>query len=295
MPILSGYVRDDTDALVGGRIVRAYNRATGELAGQVVSGDGVTGDPNYPSVSLLMDFDAGFLDSGPAARPITVLNGAPAISTTVKRNGAAAGDFRRLGSVLAPSGMDFGTGDLTVECWIYWNTASGSQQWGAFQLSTPSGYSATNQNIAVFANTGSTYAFYFGSFLSTSAAITTGVWSHLAICRAGTTVRFFVNGVQIHSITSSFNFTGAAGVIGGYYNSSYDGDLLLDDFRVTKGVALYTSNFTPPAAAHPPFQSSPLGYYSLTVPTSDPHYLVFLDDDAGAQYNALIRDRVTPI
>ena len=215
-------------------------------------------DPNFDDVSLLLHCDSNFTDTGPLAQSVSTLNGTPAFSTSIKKFGSASFDARRTGSVLVPAGMDFGAGDFTVECWANWSTASGSQQYGLFQLSTASGYSSSQQSVAVFANTGSTYGFYFDGLVSTSESITTGAWVHIAIARESGTVRFFVDGVKIHEITSTYNFTNAAGVIGGYYSSAFNADALLDDFRVTPGVARYTADFTPPAAAFPDTGPPPL-------------------------------------
>ena len=78
-------------------------------------------------------------------------------------------------------------------------------------------------------------------------------WYHVAVTWDGTTLRFFVNGVigTTHTgvtITPSTNQVivggtgpGASGLFTGY----------IDDLRITKGVARYTANFTPPTAALP--------------------------------------------
>lgn len=208
-------------------------------------------DPSFADVSLLLRGDGDYADAGPLVQTITTLNGSPAFSTSIKKFGSAAFDFRRTGSVRIPVGMNFGTGDFTVECWAYWNTASGVQQYGLFQLCTPVGYSTSNQSIAVFAGTGGNYGFYAGTSVATSTPIATGQWVHIAIARQAGVIRFFVNGAKIQEISSAFNFTNSAGVLGGYYSAAYNADALIDEFRVTKGVARYTANFTPPVDAFP--------------------------------------------
>lgn len=78
-------------------------------------------------------------------------------------------------------------------------------------------------------------------------------WYHLAVCRSGNNMRFFVDGTQVGS-TQSFSSTIAdvstALTVGSilfvgfeYYFKGY-----MDEVRLTKGEALYTSNFTAPTA-----------------------------------------------
>ena len=81
-------------------------------------------------------------------------------------------------------------------------------------------------------------------------------WTHLAICRASTTVYAFQDGVlqftaggdnspeAAHAIT-----VGGALVADWGTNHGFVG--VLDEFRITKGIARYTTDFTPPTAPFP--------------------------------------------
>jgi hypothetical protein len=117
-----------------------------------------------------------------------------------------------------------------------WGTASASYQ-GQMYLEIGTGK-------VVFGNTGST-------FIKGSSNVADGSWHHIAICRSGSTCRLFVDGTQEASGSNSVNydaqptFIGAFGASDGYFNG------YIDDLRVTKGLARYTSNFTPPTAAFP--------------------------------------------
>ena len=297
MPTISGTVYDDTGDPAAGRIVRAYRRDTGALLGAAVTSDGllIAGDPHYANVSLLLHGDDSFADNSPTPKTLTVANGAPGFSTSIKKFGSAAMDFSRTGAMTIPSGMDFGTGDFTVETWIYWVTAVGSAEWGAFQLSTPSSYARNQQNIAVLCGVGNVYAFYTGhGYLPSSKVITAGTWQQLEINRSGGRLRAFVEGVQILDVANTFNFANPSGVIGGYHSSYFNGNVLLDDFRVTKGVARHTANFTPPTAPHydaGELPATPAGSYGITTAYTGEVQRIVLDDDAGTLYNDLI-DRV---
>jgi len=91
----------------------------------------------------------------------------------------------------------------------------------------------------------------FDSNFSWSPSINT--WYHIAWCRSGSSLRAFVDGVQIGSTatnTNAYNGGTNYSVIGASDASntrSLNG--FLDDLRITKGYARYTSNFTAPTSA----------------------------------------------
>lgn len=152
-------------------------------------------------------------------------------------------------SIPTSPNLGFGTGPFTIEFWM--NTASVSE-FGAGSL---------NKTIMVTPGYGSTpFLFqHYGPFLrfwspglSTSyieyGSLTANTWHHVAATRSGTTLRLFVNGVQRASRTDSSNYTIQGLYIGANANGA-DGYLgYLDDIRITKGVARYTSNFDVPTA-----------------------------------------------
>ena len=69
-------------------------------------------------------------------------------------------------------------------------------------------------------------------------------WTHLAICRSGSTAKAFINGVEVDSATCNENFsTGTAyiGWTGSNVNQNFNGSI--SNLRFVKGQALYTSSF----------------------------------------------------
>ena len=82
----------------------------------------------------------------------------------------------------------------------------------------------------------------------TTGKITTGSWIHFAFVRTSGVFKTFFNGIQDISVANTTAYNGTYLFIGAWRYSSYDNSLngYLDDVRITKGYARYTSNFTPP-------------------------------------------------
>jgi hypothetical protein len=147
-----------------------------------------------------------------------------------------------------PNSADFrfGTGDFTIE-W-YMNN-SGSQSWP--RIFSMGSLTNNNTTIAVSIESGTFYLWIDNAWRFSAPVSVTGVWTHFAITRSGTSVRVFRNGVQLGStITSSYNFNDTVSplTIGNEgsrtANASYQG--LLTNFHIVKGTALYTSKFCVP-------------------------------------------------
>ena len=67
--------------------------------------------------------------------------------------------------------------------------------------------------------------------------------------RESQTLRVFLDGNIIRTVNSegtTFNNLGIA--IGGYVSESYLSDAYFEEWRITRGLARYTSTFTPPTA-----------------------------------------------
>jgi len=96
---------------------------------------------------------------------------------------------------------------------------------------------------------GSCTAVVLGTFFGSSTAVlTVGTWHHIALVRESGTCTLYVDGTSVASTTESGSIDGQNLAIGGYYDTNFLYDGYLDDLRITKGVARYTANFTPPEA-----------------------------------------------
>lgn len=85
--------------------------------------------------------------------------------------------------------------------------------------------------------------------IDVSAGTVNATWRHFALVRNGSTVTLYLDGSSVGSYSDSTSYTGTL-TIGGE-TTSYPWIGYIDDFRITKGVARYTSNFTPPTAELP--------------------------------------------
>jgi hypothetical protein len=211
------------------------------------------------NTQLLTNFtNAGILDNAMMNDLETVGNAQ--ISTSVVKYGTGSLAFDGTGDRLtapASPNIAFGTGDFTVEAWIYTNTLSGER--GFLQTSDTAGGLKTSYTTGivilldaspnfgrVITNVGGT------NVTSGSTYIATNTWYHVALTRASGSVRLFINGTLVGGPTTiTTDLTGQNICVGGYYNTSYLWNGYIDDLRITKGYARYTANFTPPTAALP--------------------------------------------
>ena len=148
---------------------------------------------------------------------------------------------------------NFKTEDFTIECWLYQTAFSGDTiiiasitTW-ASSVNFYFGTRAGSPNILIFRGGDSVPISINGN-----TGITANVWTHLAVSRASGVTRMFVGGIlQTATHTGSVNISNTTQAIGiGAANNGTEPITgYLDDLRITKGVARYTANFTPPTKA----------------------------------------------
>lgn len=108
----------------------------------------------------------------------------------------------------------------------------------------------TDNAIALGLNGTQPYVFINGSFRVQGGTASASNWTHIAYTRSGTTGRLFVNGVSVGSWTDSINYgTAKPLIIGADYNGINNFNGFIDETRISKGVARYTTNFAVPSAA----------------------------------------------
>jgi len=89
------------------------------------------------------------------------------------------------------------------------------------------------------------YQFYTSNTNSLTGTAAFGKWTHIAMTKSGTTVRAYVDGVQLWSTTDN-NTDSITNLITGWgYGSEYFPGFI-SNARFVNGSSVYTSNFTPP-------------------------------------------------
>ena len=232
-------------------------------------------DTNIREVSLLLhgngtNGSTTITDSSLTPKTVTAVGNAQ-ISTTV------ANPFGNSTGVIAFDGTsDYLTSpdstawnlpnDFTIEAWVYLTAYSASYA-GAFGAAVVANYLGTGGGdrgwqlrVNGTASSYTTINVYTGiTDLNFAATVSLNSWTHVAATRSGSSIRAFVNGTQAGStITNSDAFTESDSRqlwIGGLNDATYRFWLngYIDDLRITKGVARYTSNFTPPTLPFPDF------------------------------------------
>lgn len=244
------------------RITKGFARYTASFAppSTAFPTSGSTTDPSFGNVSLLLPMDGAngsttFTDASSNALTVT-RSGNTQISAAQSRWGGTSALFDGVEDYLAitPTTLLQFDGDFTIECWIY-PTSTADMIIGSSASDNNSQCFRINQNGA-----GNLSFFLNGVqvFGDTAAGITANNWHHIALSRSGTSTRMFVGGVQIGSTNTSWSGTFRIDVIGTFFFSGsrftstvYDFNGYIDDFRITKGIARYTSNFTPPSDLSP--------------------------------------------
>lgn len=219
------------------------------------------GDPYFSDVELLLKFDGTnnsttFIDSSSNNKTITSNYGYGSsnayISNTVSKfSGNTTGYFssNSYGRITFPDIIISSGTDFTIETWFYTGSPSSD-----FTLCSYYPTSGGNHQMLRFNHSGADkfLSYNQGSMFNftRSTSLSSNTWYHAAMTRENNVCKFFMDGV-LESTNSSFNNEVKINTIGAGYGNSQSFDGYLDEFRITSGVARYTSSFTPPTAEFP--------------------------------------------
>ena len=147
----------------------------------------------------------------------------------------------------------FGTEDFTIEGWLYADPGT----YGGKFVDMRADSSATPL-VGSFNGTLLTWNLSSGTYTST---ITRNTWQHVALTRQNGTVRAFLNGTQTSTGTNTYDMEGPSFIgVGNNSNTpdnAYSLNGYIQDLRVYKGYAKYTSAFTPHTSGISPDVSMP--------------------------------------
>lgn len=194
------------------------------------------------------------LDSSGNNHPISIF-GDSFLSSVVKKYGDYSISFDGSGDRLTIyddptfnlSGVPF-----TVEMWFYCNSINSNLQTlvtkHTFGVNLSWNITINNASISTYSNNnGNT------PILNSNVVITAGIWHHIALVGNGTNIKHYFNGVEVGSVNGILSNAASLITIGAdsWNNPVNSVNGYIDDLRITKGLARYTSNFTPPTKELP--------------------------------------------
>lgn len=220
-------------------------------------------DPYWNNVVYLAGYENNLTDEKGLISP--TINGSISYSSSVKKFGSYSLNKPSGSHWLNLAGANntpfaFGTGDFTIEYWIYfYGNASGN--FGGFCVNAqangnPGGtWTVYNDNNTGQYNVG----FYDGSnqgygvFSYHSTRAQTNTWHHFCVSRSGNNIYVGLNGiVELKATNYGKNVTtGGGSFLGKNYYTEAGYPAYHDEVRITKGVARYTSNYTIPTTIFP--------------------------------------------
>ena len=216
-------------------------------------------DPNFNKTSFLSHFEGTdngvnnvFTDSSVYPHTITasgtVTQGS--FSPFARPEGEWGWDFNGASDyvsvVPATSDFVFGTDDFTFECFFFMRDtdAQGYDYVMAFGNTTVGAGS-----ISLYIQNGLIKVYNGGSiFDAGSTTVTLNTWHHVAIVRISSTLKIYLDGNELHSVSNSSNIAATGGLNIANWRSINDGSYfngVISNVRVVKGTGVYTGNFTP--------------------------------------------------
>lgn len=218
-------------------------------------------DTYWSSVSLLLNgdgTDGSKLIVDGTLKQVTVYGNA-CIKTAQSKFGGSSIYTDGSGSyITVPHSTDLNltSGDWTIEAFI-WVVAYSSGNMVVLDKDGRASVAYAQYQIYV-SSTGKLNAFAgngagvspTGTTITSTTTVTLSAWHHAAFVKTGTTIKLFLDGVQEATATAPAMYDGGQPVLVGYsqgqpascYFNGY-----IDSVRITKGLARYTTNFTPPS------------------------------------------------
>jgi len=215
-------------------------------------------DSNTKSLLHMNGTDASttFTDSAGGGTHTWTAHGNAQIDTAQSKFGGASGLFGGVSGdyISAPDSNDwaFSNGNFTIDFWVRFSALPASGTQVSFFKQMDSG--DHTRVLFDFINVSGTIYVRFTAKVTDSWkadyeyvwAPSTNTWYHVAWVRSGSTIYLFINGSHVTLTvytaigTNSLADVGAELDVGSILNG------WLDEYRISKGIARWTSDFTPP-------------------------------------------------
>ena len=205
------------------------------------------GNARPASVNLMIHGDVGtgtsFEDSSPSKHTITTVGNTTHSSAESKFSGGSV-YFDGTGDKLTlASSTDWAVGaTATIDCWVYPTDAytTNHRLWSVVNNSS---------NLDGYIDSNGYFYMHGGIIQANTQTVPRNVWTHIAVTYNSGAVKIYFNGASqsLAGTTTGYNISNTGTLhIGNFSSGSYYYAGYMDEMRITKGTALWTSAFTPP-------------------------------------------------
>jgi len=228
-------------------------------------------DPNTVSLLHFDGADESTTFTDESGKTWTPAGGAN-IETDDPKFGVSSAQFVGDGGIYCDTHDDFvfGSGNFTIDFWVKISTSTGNM---SLCFKGLSGY-----NYAPFSVKRPTGGFILAFYASSNGigwdlcngvaigTLTSGTWAHVAICRSGTSIYCFLNGVlgSMTTVGTAVLLANSEQVKIGSDGTRWPSTSSIDEVRFSKGIARWTAQFTPPSS--PYVWDDSVGSTEITLP-----------------------------
>lgn len=224
------------------------------IKGQCLYPDGTTFTPptspptSTANTSLVLNFTNHSINDATRHHVIQTVGDAKISTGQAKFSGQSGGSsmfFDGVGDYLKiPSTpmTNLGSANFTVEMWVYKTSSDNNFTLFRKGVATVIYELKTDSDRWVWQAGGS-------NIFVTGGGVTQNTWVHVALVRNGTTTTLYVNGTAVASGTSVNASENTDPLQIGFGDRTFAG--YMSNFRMSKGIARYTANFTPPTDPFP--------------------------------------------
>jgi len=197
--------------------------------------------------------DASIIDKSQGSN-LKLVNNTTGSTTQVKFAGSksiyfdGSGDYIDLGSA---TNFNFGTNSFTIEAWVRFTNLNRQSIINCYD-GTDNSFDLqyrnyNNVNHISWSGQSAHWA------TTPSDEISSGTWYHIAAVRdySAGTIKIYIDGTQKASASDTRNYSTSQNLIIGAQSNSLSAANMyghIQDLRISKGLARYTANFTPPTA-----------------------------------------------